>query len=89
MESTERQPTFQRNLLLPSSGFKNKPYVDFLFALFFDPEDGDDIFIQNFSYFQWTTQCYILEGTTVLIVLFVRFLIVNSRQFQLFISNYI
>jgi hypothetical protein len=46
MQSVQNQATFIMNMLLPSSGSKNKPssayyllHADFLLGLFFDPED--------------------------------------------------
>jgi hypothetical protein len=56
VQSVESQPTFCRNISLPSSGPKNKPskkpaclllHVDFLLGVFFDPEVADDIFLRN------------------------------------------
>jgi hypothetical protein len=34
-------------------------HAGFLFGLFFDPEDGGDMLLQNVVYFQWTILCYI------------------------------
>jgi hypothetical protein len=49
--------TFRKNMLPPSSGSKNKPstmvvlatcfHAGFLFGLFFDPEDGGNMFLQS------------------------------------------
>jgi hypothetical protein len=61
--SVESQPTFQRNISPPSSGSKSKPskkpawkwmatcfHTGFLLGLFFNHEDGGDIFLQNISW---------------------------------------
>jgi hypothetical protein len=49
MQSVKSQPTFRRNISLPSSESKNKqskkPEQKHVASLFFDPEDGGDIFL--------------------------------------------
>jgi hypothetical protein len=54
--STDSQLIFHRNILPPSSWSKNEPnsFCDLLVAgpfisLFFDPEDGSEMFLQNIS----------------------------------------
>jgi hypothetical protein len=55
LSSVESQPTFRKNISPSSSGSKNKPskklatcfHAGFLLALFFDPEDGSDMFLRN------------------------------------------
>jgi hypothetical protein len=51
VQSVERQPTYQRNMLHPSSGLKSSAcyllHTGFLLGLFFDPEDGSDVFFRN------------------------------------------
>jgi hypothetical protein len=65
--------TFWRNKSPPSSGSKNKPskkpawnrycsayylfHSTFLLALFFNPEDGDDMFLQNVG---WLSTAYMV-----------------------------
>jgi hypothetical protein len=61
VQSDEIQQMFRRNISSPSSGSKNKPmknistvlfansfHTCFFLALFFDPEDGGDIFLRNY-----------------------------------------
>jgi hypothetical protein len=50
----ENQATFQENIS-----------PRFLLKLFFDPEDGSDMFLQNF---QWTELCYTPEDRSMMIV---------------------
>jgi hypothetical protein len=38
-------------------------HADFLLSLFFDPEDGDDLFLRTSVGFQRTTRRYIPEET--------------------------
>jgi hypothetical protein len=40
-------------------------HADFLPGLFFDPEDGGDMFLQTLVHFQLTTWHYIPEGRTL------------------------
>jgi hypothetical protein len=40
-------------------------HAGFLFALFFDPEDGGNMFLCNVGYFCWTTWHYIPEDRTL------------------------
>jgi hypothetical protein len=59
LQSVESQPTFRRNISLPSSGLKNKAskkptgvlfatwYHAGFFLGLFDPEDGSDMFLRN------------------------------------------
>jgi hypothetical protein len=55
VKSFESQPTFRRNVLPPASGSKNKSsklclhffHSDFILDLFFDHEDGSDMFFIN------------------------------------------
>jgi hypothetical protein len=44
-------------------------HAGFLFSLFFDPEDAGDRFLQNVSWLQRTTQCYIPEDRTLHLLL--------------------
>jgi hypothetical protein len=58
MNAIEIKSTFRRNMSPPSSASKNKlsdkpawkevsSKAGFLLGLFFDPEDGDDMFLRN------------------------------------------
>jgi hypothetical protein len=40
-------------------------HAGLLLGLFVDPEDGDDVFLQNIGFFQQITLCYIPEDRYV------------------------
>jgi hypothetical protein len=40
-------------------------HAGLLLGLFDDPEDEDDVFLQNIGYFQQATLCYIPEDRSV------------------------
>jgi hypothetical protein len=77
MYSADSQPTFRRNLSPPTSRWENKPEtkveaggkyspISFLLGLFFNLEDGGDMFLRNVVDFQRTTRRYISEDTRTL-----------------------
>jgi hypothetical protein len=70
-KSAESQPTFQRNLSPPSSRLMKNPchkpacyllHAGFLLGLFFNHEDGVNMFFRMVE-LQQTTKCYIPEDS--------------------------
>jgi hypothetical protein len=71
VQSVERQPMFRRKISPPSSGSKKpskKPalfatyfHAGFLLGLFFDPEDGGDMFLRSVMVMQRGKRCFALS----------------------------